>query len=47
MTWPFIAVAFVAFMFGPRYTFLISDFTSVGLTITFSACIGRRYWRVE
>jgi len=47
VTWPFIVVAFVAFMYGPRYTYLISNFMSVGLGIIFGVCVGRRYWRVE
>ena len=47
VTWPFIVVAFAAFVYGPRYTYLISDFMTVGLGIIFGICVGRRYWRVE
>ena len=47
MTWPFIMIAFVAFMYGPRYTYLIPNFTTTGLGIIFCVCVGRRYWRVE
>jgi len=47
MTLPFIVVAFTAFTYGSRYTYLISNFASVGLGIIFCVCIGRRYWQVE
>lgn len=47
MTWPFIVVASIAFVFGPRYTYLIPSFVSLGLGITFCVCIGRRYWKAE
>ncbi|KAF9782201.1 PGAP1-like protein-domain-containing protein [Thelephora terrestris] len=47
VTWPFVMVAFIAFVYGPRFTYLISNFTSVGLGIAFCTCVGRRYWRVE
>ena len=47
MTWPFMVIAFFAFMYGPRYTYTISYFTSIGLGIIFCVCVGRRYWKVE
>ena len=47
MTWPFVAIGFIAFVFGPRYTFIISNLTSTGLGIVFCVCVGRRYWKVE
>jgi len=47
MTWPFMANAFIVFMYGPRYTYLISNITSVGLGVIFCVCVGRRYWRIE
>lgn len=47
ITWPFIGIAFAAFMYGPRYTYLISHCTSIGLGVIFCLCVGRRYWKVE
>ena len=47
MTWPFMIIAFFAFMYGPRYTYSISYFTSIGLGTIFCVCVGRRYWKVE
>jgi hypothetical protein len=47
VTWPFIMIAFIAFIYGPRYTYLISNFTSIGLWIVFYFNVGRRYWRIE
>ena len=47
VTWALVSIAFIAFVYGPRYTYLISNFTSVALAIIFCVCVGRRYWRVE
>jgi len=47
MAWPFIVIAFFAFMYGPRYTYLISHVSSIGLGIIFCACVGGRYWKAD
>jgi len=47
MTWAFVPIAFIAFMYGARYAYLISNFTSIGLGVVFWVCVGRRYWRAE
>ena len=47
MTWPFITVAFIAFMCGARYMYLISNLMSIAVGIAFCICVGGRYWRVE
>lgn len=40
-------VAFVTFIYGPRFNYLIFDFISVSIAAIFALRVGSRYWRTE
>jgi hypothetical protein len=47
ITWPFIVIASIAFLYGPRYAYLVFNFAGMGPGVIFCISVGGRYLGVE